>query len=74
MEFFINLKLQIRDDLPTIHTAQLVYLNCQDLCSKTLWRMMSDWQDQKFAKRTGTIKNIEIVPVPILCNAQVQLN
>ena len=51
------MKLQIGDDLPTVHTAQLVYSNRQDLCSDSVHRMMtSNWLDQKFAKRTGTIK------------------
>ena len=74
MEFSNNMKLQFGDDLLTVHTAQLVYSNCQDLCSDSLHRIASYWLDQKFARWTGTIKILKFVAVPILCYAFVQLN
>ena len=39
------MKLQIGDDLLTVHTAQLVYSNRQDLCSDFLHQMTSYWLD-----------------------------
>ena len=56
MEFSINMKLQLRDHLPTVHIAQLVYLNHQDLCSDSFHRMTSYCLYQNFAKWTGTIR------------------
>ena len=56
MDFSINMKLQIGNALRTTHTAQLVYLNHQDLCSDFLYWMMSYWLDQEFVKRTGPSK------------------
>ena len=73
MEFSINMNLHIGDNLLTIHTAQLVYLNCQDLCSDSLHQMASYWLYQKFAKTDRDHQNIKIVAVPFLCNASVQL-
>ena len=66
------MKLQIGDDLRTVHSAQLVYLNCQDLCSDSLHLMMSYWRDQKFTKTNGDHQKIKTVAVPILCFADVQ--
>ena len=74
MEFSMYMKLQIRDDICTIHTAQLVYSNHQDLGFDYLQCMMSYWLDQKFVKQMGNIKKFKIVAVPILCNLNVQLN
>ena len=75
MEFFINMKLQIGEYLRTsllrsIHTAQLVHLNHQDMCSNSLNWMTSYWVDQKFTKMAGIIKSIKIFAIP---NAYVQL-
>ena len=67
MEFSINMKLQIRAALWILLTAQLVYLNHQNLCSDSLHQILSYWLDRKFAKRMGN-------KVFILCNANVQLN
>ena len=61
MEFSINMNMQIGDDLQIVHTAQLVYLNRQDFCSESLYRMTSYWLDQKFAKQTGTIKILKLL-------------
>ena len=61
MEFSINMELQIGEDLWIVHTAQLVYSNYQDLCSDSLHRMMSNWPDQKFVKRIGTIKILKML-------------
>ena len=63
MAFSINMKLQIGDNLWTVNSAQLVYLNHQDLCSDSLHWMMSYWLDQKFAKRTRTIKILKVLYV-----------
>ena len=41
-----------------VHTAQLVYSNHQDLLSYSLYRMMSYWLDQTFAKMEGNHQNI----------------
>ena len=61
MEFSINMTLQIGDALRTVHTAQLVYLNCQDMCSDSRHWMTSCWLDQKFTKPTGTIKILKLL-------------
>ena len=55
------MKLQIGDDLQIIHTTQLVYLNCQDLCSDSLHWMRLYLLDQKFAKWTGTIEILKLL-------------
>ena len=49
MEFSINITLKIGDNLWTVTTAHLVYLNHQDLCSDSPHQMMSYWLDQKLA-------------------------
>ena len=61
MDISINMKLQVGGDLQALHTAQLVYSNRQDLCSDSLHRMTSYWLDQKFEKRTGTIKVLKLL-------------
>ena len=72
MEFSINMKLQIGDNLRTVYTAQLVYLNCQDVCCDSLHRMMSSgWI--KNSKTDVDHQNIKIFAIPILCNTYVQL-
>ena len=71
MEFSINMKLQIGDNLRTRHTAQLVNLNRKDLCLDFLHRMMLYWLDHIFAKQMGSIKVFKIFAVPILCIAYV---
>ena len=61
MEFYFNVKLQIGDNLWTLHTAQLVYLNHQDLCSDSLHQMTSYSLDQKFTKWRGTIRTLKLL-------------
>ena len=61
MEFSINMNLQIGDELRTVHTAQLVYLNHEDLCSNSLHWMTSYWLDQEFTKRMETIKIFKLL-------------
>ena len=73
MEFSIIMKFQIGDALWMDHTTNLVYWNHQDLCSDSLYRMMSYKLDQKFAKRMGTIKILKLLQF-LFCNAYVQLN
>ena len=74
MEFSTNMKVQIGDDLWTVHTAQLIYSMRQDFCSDPFYWMISYWLDQEIRKIDRDHQNIEIVAVPILCNAYVQLN
>ena len=74
MKFSITMKLQIGDYLQAIQTAQLVYLNHQDLC---LWLPLPDdviLAESEIHKTDWDHQNIEIVAVPILCNACVQVN
>ena len=68
------MKLQIGDDLWTIYTAQLVYLNRKDLCSDSLRQMTSYWLDQKLAKQTGTIKILKFVAFPLLYTIKLRWN
>ena len=68
------ISLEIGDNLQTFYIAQLVYLNCQDLCYDSLYWMTSNWLDQKFEKWMGSSKCKKNVSVPILCNTYAQLN
>ena len=61
MEFSINTKLKIGDDLLTVHTVQLVYLNNQHLCFDSFHWMTSHQVDHKFTKQTGTIKTLKLL-------------
>ena len=65
------MKLQIGDHLCTVHNAQLVYsyhvLSVTSLDDIIL-------AGSKIRKRDRDHQNINIVAVPILCNAYVQIN
>ena len=74
MEFSINMKLQIGDNLWTVHIAQLLYSVHQGLSSDSLHRMTSYCPDQTLTKKDGDHQNIKIVVIPNLCNTYVQLN
>ena len=63
------MKLSIGNDPQTVHTAQLVYFNRQELCSDSLY-----WLNQKLAKQTGKITTLKIVAASIICNAYMQKN
>ena len=73
MGFSNKMKLQIEDNLQIVHTAQLVYLNHQDL---SLTHSPDDviLAGSEISKTNEDHKNIKIFAVPILCDAYVQLN
>ena len=63
------MKLQIGDDLLTVHSAQLAYLNRQGLCSDSLHVILAA---SEICKMDGDHQNIKTFAVRILCNAYVQ--
>ena len=74
MEFSIDMKLQIGDELLTVHTAQLVYYsNQQDF----FLAPFTGWCNIGWIRTTqngrGPSKYL-IAAFSILCNAYVQLN
>ena len=54
-----------------VHTAELVYFNCQDMCSGSFTDVLLT--GSYICKTGADHQNIKIVAFPFLCKANVQL-
>ena len=68
------MKLQIGEDLRTVHIAQLVYLKSQVFVLLLPSPDDITLAGSEICKTDQDHQNIKIVAVPILCNAYVQLD